>query len=127
MWVWPMLQTQLCVVQVKRTGARATEVVVDQERRARRGLVYRCRVSLMFMICFRCFRIRSHVSDSREFQSDPSLAEGSLVHDCTLATADDGIEPPAIMCEHGSRSIRELVAFEVGAEPYALENIINEQ
>lgn len=59
----------------------------------------------MFMICFRCLRIRSHVSDSREFQHYPSIAEGFHVLDHTLAIADGGIEPPAIMCKHEPRSI----------------------
>lgn len=42
----------------------------------------------MSLICFRCFRTRSHVSDSREFQDYPLLTEGFHVFDCTWTMAE---------------------------------------
>ena len=82
----------------------ATKLIAHQEHRTRRCPEHRRRVCLMSMICFHCLRVRSHVSDSREFQNHPSLAEGYHVLDCTVILTDDGSEPPAIMCRHEPRS-----------------------
>lgn len=93
--------------------------IADQERRARRGPEHRCSVCLMSLICFRCLRFRSHVSESREFQDTSSLAEGSHVLDSTLAIAEDEIEPPAIMCRHKPRSTRGSIASWCSIEAFA--------
>lgn len=82
----------------------ATQLIAYQEHRTRRRPGHRRRVCLMSMICFYCFRIRSHVSGSREFQNHPSLTEGYHVLDCTLITADDVVEPPATVCRHEPRA-----------------------
>lgn len=58
----------------------------------------------MSLICFRCFRMQNRVSDSREFQMIPSSAEGFHVLECTLAIAEDDIQPPAIVCRHEPES-----------------------
>jgi hypothetical protein len=79
--------------------------IAYQERRAKIGPGHSRRRCLMSMIYFGCLRIGSHVSDSREFQDDQSLADGFHECDCTLAIADEMIEPPAIPCKHEPRSI----------------------
>lgn len=62
-------------------------VIADQERRAKE-VQGTCRVCFTTLICFRCLRSRSHVSDSREFQKYPSLAEGFHALEYTSNSAE---------------------------------------
>lgn len=55
----------------------------------------------MSLICFRCLRTRDHVSDWREFQKYPLLAEGFHVHCGRQAEPPVKVRRhvPVIVCE----------------------------
>jgi hypothetical protein len=91
-------------------------VLDDQERRAKRSRASAGCVS-MSLICFRCFRTRSHVSDSREFQNYPLLAEGFHVFDCTWTIAEGNTEPPAVLRRHEPGSFWKSIASWCSLEP----------
>lgn len=95
----------------------ASRAVLDgQERRAKRSRASAGCVS-MSLICFRCFRTRSHVSDSREFQNYPLLTEGFHVFDCTWTIAEANTEPPAVFRRHEPGSFWESIASWCSLEP----------